>query len=77
MADNMLVTRKSVLLQGNLNRDGLVNLFDITPFILALTDPAAYQAAFPNCPILNADCNGDDAVKPFYIDPFIAVLTGG
>jgi hypothetical protein len=66
----------STLVPGDLNCDGLVNAFDIDPFILALTDPVAYAAAYPNCNILNADCNGDSAVNAFDIDPFIALLTG-
>jgi hypothetical protein len=41
-----------------------------------LTDPAGYHNAFPSCNIQNADCNGDGAVNPFDIDPFIALLTG-
>src|SRR5205823_6441154 len=46
---------------ADVNCDGRVNNFDIDPFVLALTDPAGYQAAFPNCPIVNADANGDGA----------------
>jgi hypothetical protein len=61
---------------GDVNCDGLVNAFDIDPFILALTNPAGYASAFPNCNILNADCNDDGLVNPFDIDPFIDLLTG-
>ena len=32
-------------LLGDMNCDGAVNSFDIDPFVLALTNPAAYQAA--------------------------------
>ncbi|MGE0481485.1 MAG: hypothetical protein AB7Q17_13540 [Phycisphaerae bacterium] len=62
---------------GDLNCDGVVNNFDIDPFVLALTDPAAYAAAFPNCDINNADINDDGMVNNFDIDPFVACLTGG
>ncbi len=62
---------------GDTNCDGLVNAFDIDPFVLALTDPAAYMEAYPTCNILNADCNGDGLVNAFDIDPFVALLTGG
>jgi len=41
---------------GDLNCDGAVNPFDIDPFVLALTSPGGYAAAYPNCNILNADC---------------------
>ena len=69
--------RIDLALLGDTNCDGAVNPFDIDPFILALTAPAAYQSAFPNCNILSADCNADGLVNPFDIDPFIALLTSG
>ena len=61
---------------GDLNCDGVVNAFDIDPFVLALTDPAGYAAAFPDCDIMLADCNGDGVVNAFDIDPFVALLVG-
>ena len=63
--------------RGDLNCDGVVNAFDIDPFVLALTDPAGYAAAWPNCDFMNADCNGDGEVNAFDIDPFVELLTGG
>jgi len=62
---------------GDLNCDGLINAFDIDPFVLALTDPAGYQAAFPNCDIDAGDINGDGVINAFDIDPFVELLTGG
>jgi aminopeptidase N len=62
---------------GDLNCDGAVNAFDIDPFVLALTDPAGYAAAYPNCDILNADTDCDGAVNAFEIDPFVLCLTVG
>lgn len=62
---------------GDLNCDGFVNAFDIDPFVLALTDPAGYGAAHPDCDRLHADCNCDGAVTAFDIDPFVACLTSG
>ena len=64
-------------LLGDMNCDGLVNAFDIDPFVLALTNPASYQAAYPACQIMNADINGDGVVNSFDIDPFVLRLTGG
>ncbi len=61
---------------GDLNCDGDINAFDIDPFVLALTDPAAYAAAFPTCDYMLADINGDGAVNAFDIDPFVALLAG-
>lgn len=59
-----------------MNCDGSVDAFDISPFILALTDPAGYAAQFPNCDLSNGDINGDGAVDTFDIGPFIGLLTG-
>jgi hypothetical protein len=62
---------------GDTNCDGLVSAADIDPFVLALTDPSAYLATYPDCDILNADLNGDRSVSPADIDPFVILLTGG
>ena len=62
---------------GDLNCDGDLDGFDIQPFVLALTDPAAYGAAHPGCDPLLADCNGDGVVDGFDIQPFVALLTEG
>jgi hypothetical protein len=63
--------------KGDLNCDGLVNAFDIDPFVLALTNPTAYAAAWPAGDYLLADCNDDGVVNAFDIDPFVVLLTGG
>jgi hypothetical protein len=63
--------------RGDLNCDGLVNVFDIDPFVLALTAPASYAVAYPYCDSATADCNGDGLVNAFDIDPFVLLLTGG
>jgi len=60
---------------GDLNCDGVINNFDIDPFVLALTDPAGYAQKFPNCNRLLADVNGDGVVDNFDIDPFVKLLT--
>jgi hypothetical protein len=62
---------------GDLNCDGLINAFDIDPFVLALTDATGYAAAFPSCDRMLADCNADGLVNAFDIDPFVLLLTGG
>jgi hypothetical protein len=62
--------------RGDLNCDGAINTFDIDPFVLALTDPAAYAEAFGGCDVLNADINQDGVVNTFDIDPFVLLLTG-
>ncbi len=60
---------------GDLNCDGEVNVFDIDPFVLALTEPEAYLAAYPECHIELADVNHDDVVNSFDIDAFVERLT--
>ncbi len=60
---------------GDLNCDGQVNFGDINPFVLALTNPAGYQAAFPNCDVKNGDINGDGRVDFGDINPFVRLLT--
>ena len=61
---------------GDLNCDGEINAFDIDPFVLALTDPAGYASAWPDCDIMLADINGDGEINAFDIDPFVELLTG-
>ncbi len=61
---------------GDLNCDGLVDVADVTPFVLALTDPAGYSAAFPNCDINAADLNGDGDRDGADIGAFVALLVG-
>jgi hypothetical protein len=62
---------------GDVNCDGALNTFDIDPFVLAPTNPAAYALAYPSCDILSADINCDGSVNAFDIDPFVLCLTSG
>jgi len=62
---------------GDANGDGVVNAFDIDPFVLGLTNFSAWQAAYPNVPWQNLDCNGDGTINAFDIDPFVLCLTVG
>ena len=61
---------------GDLNCDGVTNFDDIDPFVAALSDPSGWQAAHPNCPLVNADANGDGLVTFDDIDGFVAALSG-
>ena len=63
--------------RGDMNCDGLLNAFDIDPFVLALVTPEQYAAAFPDCLIERADCNCDGIVNAFDIDAFVQCLLGG
>lgn len=62
------------ILAGDMNCDGLVNNFDIDPFVLALVTPQAYVLAFPNCNILNGDVDHSGTLTNFDIDPFVVCL---
>ncbi len=62
---------------GDLNCDGVVNFDDIDPFVVALTGQAAYEAEYPGCRWLNADCNNDGQVNFNDIDAFVNLLSGG
>ncbi len=64
-------------LLGDLNCDGEVGFGDINPFVLFLSNFAAWQAAYPGCPPTNGDINGDGTYPSFGdINPFVALLTG-
>jgi hypothetical protein len=63
--------------KGDMNCDTAVNTLDINPFVLALTNPQQYAAAYPGCNVLNGDINGDGLVTLSDINPFIALLGSG
>ncbi|MBK8915129.1 MAG: hypothetical protein IPM64_11120 [Phycisphaerales bacterium] len=62
---------------GDMNGDGVVNNFDIDPFVLALIAPDQYAAQFPG---IDPNCAGDvdnsGAFNNFDIDPFVAKVIG-
>ena len=60
--------------RGDLNCDGIVNAFDIEPFLLALFDQLQYGLRYPDCDFLNGDFNGNGIVDVFDIEPFLDVL---
>ena len=60
---------------GDVNCDGAVNVFDIDPFVVALTNPQGYAQAYIDCTIYNADINLDGMMNVFDIDPFVILLT--
>lgn len=47
---------------------------DIEPFVLALTRPADYSAAYPFCDARNADINNDGANTVSDIGDFVEAL---
>ena len=60
---------------GDMNADGTVNTADVAPFVLALTDPTAYEAAYGLDPALPGDINGDGAFNTADVAPFVQLLT--
>ena len=60
---------------GDLNCDSTVDFGDINPFILVLSNPAAYVATYPGCDLSLADISGDGNVDFGDIYPFVALLT--
>jgi hypothetical protein len=52
-----------------------VNFGDINPFVLRLSNPAAYAAQYPGCPNGNGDINGDGSVGFSDINPFVTLLS--
>jgi hypothetical protein len=61
---------------GDMNCDTDLDLDDINPFVVALSNPAGYAAQYPNCNRLNGDCDHDGDVDFDDIDPFVALLGG-
>ena len=66
-----------IVSRGDVNCDGHVDFGDISPFVLALTDPAGYAQTYAGCPLLNGDMNGDGRVDSGDINPFVALLAAG
>jgi alpha-amylase len=62
--------------RGDVNCDGSADFADINPFVLMLSNLAAWQAAYPVCPILNGDISNDGTVGFDDINPFVALLSG-
>ncbi|TWT41067.1 Thermophilic serine proteinase precursor [Phycisphaerae bacterium RAS1] len=74
---NMVPDECETGLPGDMNCDGVVDILDINPFILALSDPVGYASAYPDCDINNGDVNNDGNVDVLDINPFVALLSGG
>jgi len=60
---------------GDANCSGSISSGDIAPFVLALTDPTAYQAQHQNCSIDDLDLNSDLLVDGQDIAMFVVLLT--
>lgn len=63
-------------LVGDLNCDGVVDHFDIRPFVIALVSPTRYATTFPDCDRQMADINRSGEINASDISPFIHLLMG-
>ncbi len=64
-------------LLGDVDGNGVINGFDVDPFVLALTsDEATFDAAYPTGDYWAADCDENAVINGFDVDPFVAILTG-
>ncbi|MFH1746162.1 MAG: hypothetical protein ABIG44_03865 [Planctomycetota bacterium] len=59
---------------GDLNCDGLVNSYDITPFLCVVSPNCDYAEHYPYCDAMLGDCNGDGIVNAYDIDCFINLI---
>lgn len=61
---------------GDMNCDGVVDLADVDPFIMALLDPDEFVDAYPACDIAHGDMNQDLAVDGLDVQDFLAAVLG-
>ncbi|MFO0974078.1 MAG: FG-GAP-like repeat-containing protein [Phycisphaerae bacterium] len=54
--------------------DGALGVEDVPAFVMALVNPALYEATFPACYIGAADRNGDGRIDGLDVEPFVAAL---
>ena len=69
------LSSSSDVLIGDMNSDGAVNFLDISPFILALSSPEAYQVSFNLDPDVSGDTSGDGVFNFLDISGFIILLS--
>lgn len=63
---------------GDLNGDGALDSSDISPFVMALTDPAGYEAAYPGLYANNlGDFTGDGVLNNADIAGFVDAIGAG
>ncbi|MEX2545860.1 MAG: hypothetical protein WD316_12100 [Phycisphaeraceae bacterium] len=67
----------SAMLLGDMNLDGSVDAVDVAPFVLALTNPGAYEGQHGIDPVLVGDINEDGAFDAVDVAPFVHLLVTG
>ncbi len=73
-ADGTITLRYPSGTVGDMNCDGFVSISDISPFVIAMVDPEAYQSQFPECNLVNGDLNDDGFVSVADINGFVHEL---
>jgi len=77
LAWHVLQDPSAGLLLGDMDGSGAVNNNDIAPFVMALTDLAAFEAAYGLGADLAGDIDGSGALNNNDIAPFATLLTTG
>lgn len=77
IADFALPLAEPVVTCGDMNCDGMVDAFDIDPFVIALLDPTGYAAQYPNCDLMHGDIDDSGFLDAFDIDQFVQVVLAG
>lgn len=75
--DNIDFRVTTANVKADFNEDGLVNALDISPFVQALTNWAAYEANHPWADVDSLDPNGDGQINALDISAFVTCLTNG
>ena len=70
-------TTESEYSPADANCDGFVNALDIDPFVLALTNPTAWQMQYTCDLYCVNDVNSDGSIDALDIDVFVSHLAGG
>jgi hypothetical protein len=71
---------ETTLCRGDMNNDGAVDYGDINPFVMGLSNPAAFTVAYPGCGgsrVYHGDCNCDGLFDYGDINPFVLRLIEG
>ncbi|MEX2546013.1 MAG: hypothetical protein WD316_12865 [Phycisphaeraceae bacterium] len=61
---------------ADMNLDGVVDAVDVAPFVLALTDPLAYETQHAIDPAIVGDINQDGVLDAVDVAPFVELLVG-
>lgn len=74
MTQSLVWQMNVALRQGDMNCDGAVDHVDIQAFVLALLDPIGFAVSYPECPISQADVDGNTLANGEDIDAFIPLV---